>query len=73
MGKKAGPMMRHFELKLSYKEDNDQFNVTAMDVIVADNLVALLAQFMVLIGSVHNRILDEERLKMRAPDDDIPF
>ena len=66
-------MMRHFELKLSYKEDNDQFGVTAVDIIMADNLVSLLAQFMVLIGSVHNRILDEERLKMRAPDDDIPF
>ena len=65
--------MRHFELKLSYKGDADQFSVDAVDIIMADNLVSLLAQFMVLIGSVHNRILDEERLKMRAPDDDIPF
>jgi hypothetical protein len=73
MGEEAGPMMRHFELKLSYKEDSEQFGVTAVDIIMADNLVSLLAQFMVLIGSVHNRILDEERLKMRAPDDDIPF
>jgi len=65
--------MRHFELKLSYKGDVNQFSVDAVDIIMADNLVSLLAQFMVLIGSVHNRILDEERLKMRAPDDDIPF
>lgn len=65
--------MRHFELKLSYRADADQFSVDAVDIIMADNLVSLLAQFMVLIGSVHNRILDEERLKMRAPDDDIPF
>lgn len=66
-------MTRHFELKLSYKSDAKNWDVTAFDVIMADNLVSLLAQFMILIGSVHSRILDEESLAMRAPDDDIPF
>lgn len=67
-------MSRHFELVLNYKADADKFTVDAIDVIVADNFTSLLAQFMILISQIHNRILDEERIKNRpAIDDDIPF
>lgn len=61
---------RHYELKLSYRSDGD-FEVNSFDVIVADSFISLLAQFMVLIGSIHNRILAEEQIK--DTDDDIPF
>jgi hypothetical protein len=64
---------RHFELKLSYRSDNTSFTCDAVDVIMADNLVSLLSQFNVLIGSLHHRILEEEKIERRVIDDDIPF
>lgn len=65
-------MNRKFELKLSYHSEGD-FEVQAFDVIQADSFVSLLAQFMVLIGSVHQRILQEEAAQHRGMNDDIPF
>lgn len=64
---------RHFELKLSYTSQGS-FDVKGFDVVMADDLVQLLAQFMVLIGSVHRKILEEELTERgHIKDDDIPF
>lgn len=66
--------MRNFELKLYYKSDAGNFNVDAIDTIIADSFVSLLAQFMILIGAVHRRIIEEERSKHGSLyDDDVPF
>lgn len=62
---------RHFEIRVSYQSDTRNFDVTAIDVVMADNLVSLLAQFMILIGTLHKRVLSEET--ERIVDDDIPF
>lgn len=62
---------RHFELKLSYRSDNTSFTVDAVDIIMADSLISLMMQFNVLIASLHQRILNEERVG--PVDDDIPF
>jgi hypothetical protein len=66
-------MIRKFELTLAIKTEDNKFDVNSFDKIMADNLVSLLSQFMVLIGSIHNRILDEERIARGVVDDDIPF
>ena len=66
---------RHFELTLLYKAGNIGFDTTAHDMIMADNLVSLLSQFVILIAQLHQRILQEERsaANIKGTDDDIPF
>lgn len=64
---------RHYELKLSYRYAGS-FTVERVDTILADNLVSLIAQFVVLIGSLHRAILTElEAEEGPKVDDDIPF
>jgi hypothetical protein len=60
---------RTFTLRLDYKYDG-KFETIAFDTIQADSLIKLLAQFQLLIGIVHKRILTEEGYN---DDDDIPF
>lgn len=62
---------RHFELTVVYKSNRANFNCDSIDKIEATDLVSLLAQFMIVIGSLHRRVLNEEGL--RETDDDIPF
>ena len=61
---------RYFELTVVYKSDVATFNCDSIDKIVANDLVKLLAQFMIVIGSLHRRVMQEEG---RWVDDDIPF
>jgi len=66
--------MNKYELRLTMKTGAGTWDVQSYDVIVADNLVSLLSQFIILIGSIHNRLMDNAKLdKFNQENDDIPF
>lgn len=60
-----------YELTLASKGTRNDFSVDSYDRIVADNLVSLLSQFIVLVASLHRRELEEAGATPN--DDDIPF
>lgn len=65
---------RQFILTLNYKSNVSDWDTISHDVINADDLVKLLSQFMIVIGSLHRRILEEELTDLgKVMDDDIPF
>ncbi len=64
-------MKRQFILSLDYKSDVGTWDTTAHDTIEASNLMELVSKFNLLLVSLHQRILKEER--SGEIDDDIPF
>jgi hypothetical protein len=61
----------NYELRVTCRGNNKDFSVESYDVIMADNLVSLLSQFILLIATLHRRELEEANVK--NDDDDIPF
>ncbi len=53
--------------------DTVGWDVHSVDVIQDTKLVSLLAQFIIMIGSIHKRIVDDYAREMQVFDDDIPF
>jgi hypothetical protein len=60
-----------YELTLTVRsEQNQSFTPDQFDRIIADGLVSLLSQLIVLIASLHRRELEEHG---KSNEDDIPF
>ncbi len=66
-----------FRLTLQYKKTNggSNWSVDGYDELIADNLIQLVSQFIVLITSIQRKIHEDELLELRAEqyDNDIPF
>jgi len=61
-----------FELTLVCKVEGPTSDMHSIDMVVADDLVHLLAQFMILIVTVQRRVIQTETDR-RVIDEDIPF
>jgi len=61
-----------YELIVNAKSDeNDKFSVQSHDVILADSVIHLAAQLMILLVSLANR--EASAKQQKEVDDDIPF
>lgn len=61
-----------YELTLVCRSDKDApFDMQSYDTLLADNLVSLLSQLIVLIATLHRREMEEHGKS--TGDDDIPF
>lgn len=49
------------------------FDVQSIDKVVGSSLSSILGQFLIVIASVHQRLLNDCKLENRVIDDDIPF
>lgn len=59
---------KQFELTLVWR--NTEFQPKSIDKVEGDDLVELLAQFLVVLASINRRMMAEHP---RSIDDDIPF
>ena len=69
-------MKYEFELTLVCRgksEKANHFDVHSIDKVVGPNLTSLLGQFLILLASVHSRLLNDCKMENRVIDDDIPF
>lgn len=70
-------MKYKFTLTLTVVGDPDPgkggWDTRSIDVIEDTRLVSLLAQFIILVASIHKRILDDYAREFQVIDDDIPF
>lgn len=70
-------MKYKFQLTLTVtgdpEPDKGGWDVRSIDIIQDTKLVSLLAQFIILIGSIHKRIISDYAREMQVIDDDIPF
>jgi hypothetical protein len=66
-------MKYKFKLSLTVIGDSEKMDIRSIDVIEDTKLVSLLAQFIILIGSIHKRMLEDYCREMEVIDDDIPF
>jgi len=62
-------MKYNFELTLVVKSEE----AISIDKVIDTNLSGLLGQFLVVIASIHRRIVNDLKTEMRVIDDDIPF
>lgn len=62
---------KKYELTLITHDDEGKFK--QMDKVVSDDLVHLLAQFILVIATVTEKERDELRNLNTLPEDDIPF
>ena len=63
--------MSKYELTLCHKTERSGFGVDSYDRIIADDLVSLLSQLIIIIATLHRQELEES--SVRRNDDDIPF
>lgn len=54
-------------------ESKASFDVHSYEVVRGNSLSSILGQFLVVIGSVHHRLLLDCKTENRVIDDDIPF
>lgn len=54
-------------------EGNTSFDVNSVDKVIGNSLSSILGQFLIVIASVHQRLLNDCKLENRVIDDDIPF
>ena len=69
-------MKYQFELTLSIKaqsEGKSSFDVQSFDKLQATSLIHLFSQFLVLVGSIHRRMINDCKMEGMMIDDDIPF
>lgn len=60
-----------YELTVTCRSGDDlPFSANSFDRIIADDLVSLLSQFIILVASLHRREMEEHG---RPSDDDVPF
>lgn len=63
------PKFSKYELQLICRSERNDFQPDSFDTIVADDLVSLLSQLIMLVANLHRRELQEAS----RVDDDIPF
>jgi hypothetical protein len=67
-------MKYKFQLTLTVTGDNyGGWDTRSIDTITDTKLVSLLAQFIILIGAIHKRMLADYARENEVIDDDIPF
>jgi len=64
-----------FELTLVVRTSDldERFGVQSIDTVKGNSLSSLLGQFLVVLASVHKRILTDVKAELEIIDDDIPF
>lgn len=55
------------------KDKDWTWDTQSIDVVAADNLTSLLGQFLIVLSSVHRRIVNDIKTELRIIDDDVPF
>lgn len=73
-------MKLQLELTLVVKSEVQQkthpgyrWDTQSIDVVTGSNLTELLGQFLIVLASVHRRIVNDIKTELRVIDDDIPF
>ena len=74
-------MKAQFELTLVVRSESKVVNTkgehtwdtTSIDTVMGDNLTSLLGQFLIVLASVHRRIVNDIKTELQVIDDDIPF
>lgn len=66
-------MSKAWELTLYHRNPDNDFSVKSWNKIEADDIIQLLAQFMVLLASIQKKETDAILNELRLKDDDIPF
>ena len=75
-------MKYEFELTLTVRSVSDGrpvqkdklvWDTQSIDRVVGESLTSLLGQFLIVLASVHNRIMNDFKLERSIFDDDIPF
>jgi len=66
------------ELTLVIRGETDEggqtsFNTQSIDRVEGSSLSSILGQFLIVIASVHQRLLNDCKTENRVIDDDIPF
>lgn len=49
------------------------FDALSVDKVIGNSLSSILGQFLIVIASVHQRLLNDCKFENRVIDDDIPF
>jgi len=62
-----------YELSVTMRGDDGTWDLMSFDKIMADSLVSLLGQFLIVVGRMHQLEMDEHTKMKLGNDDDIPF
>lgn len=67
-------MKYEMELTLVIRgEKDDHFDTHSIDKVVGNSLTSILGQFLIVLASVHQRLINDCKIENRVIDDDIPF
>lgn len=50
-----------------------RWDTNSIDVVKGSNLTELLGQFLIVLASVHKRVVNDIKTELQVIDDDIPF
>ena len=74
-------MRIQFELTLIVRSESKircfpkeiNWDTKSIDTVMGNNLTELLGQFLIVLASVHKRIVNDIKAELQVIDDDIPF
>lgn len=61
------------ESKVVNSKGEHTWDTTSIDTVMGSNLTELLGQFLIVLSSVHKRIVNDIKTELQVIDDDIPF
>jgi hypothetical protein len=61
------------ESKIVNAKGETMWDCTSIDTVMDSNLTGLLGQFLIVLASVHKRIVKDIKTELQVIDDDIPF